>query len=185
MEDSKVYSLLKFMDDELVRLGRPANHVWFDFSLPEDVRYFDGTTEHKCGEDLKNFISHTGYSEADATEIVKKCYSYEFIRGSQMSNIWLTEKGRAFLNNDKTDEEKMVIKIQEIHGNTQIGNNNVQNITIDQVVERLVHEIDTANSSQTEKQEAKWRLARFLEHPIIAPLISSGLASTLGITPAL
>lgn len=185
MVDSQVYSLLKFMDDVLVELGSPINQTWFDFSFPKDVSYFDGTTEHKCGEDFKNFISRTGYSEEEAEKIIKRCYSYGFIKGMQMSTIVLTEEGRMILNDFEQGSENMVVNIKEIHGNTQIGNNNVQNISIDQAIERLVQEIDAANVSPTEKHEAKGMLARLLEHPIIAPLISGGLASTLGITPAL
>lgn len=185
MKDTKIYSLLKFMDDELVALGCPIDHVWFDFSLPEDVRYFDGTTDHKCGEDLQKFISHTGYSETEATEIIKTCCSYEFIRGSQYSTMHLTERGRSFLNSNERNSEKTVINISQMHGNNQIGNNNIQNISVNQAIERLVQEIGAANATSTEKQEAKGMLARLLEHPIIAPLISGSLASTFGITPAL
>jgi RIP homotypic interaction motif len=65
-----------------------------------------------------------------------------------------------------------------IHGssNVQVGSHNVQDISIQ--IEKLVSAIDHSSASDEEKAEAKSRLKKFLEHPLVAS-IAGGLASTI------
>jgi hypothetical protein len=60
--------------------------------------------------------------------------------------------------------------------NVQIGNENVQDVTIH--FEKLVSAIDKSSASDKEKEEAKSLLKKFVEHPLVSS-IAGGLASSL------
>jgi hypothetical protein len=60
--------------------------------------------------------------------------------------------------------------------NVQIGNENVQDVTIH--FEKLLSAIDKSSASDKEKEEAKSLLKKFLEHPLVSS-IAGGLASSL------
>ncbi len=62
----------------------------------------------------------------------------------------------------------------------QIGDHNTQNII--SAFERIVSNIEEANVSEQDKQEAKGRLKAFLSHPLVAAILGAaagGLASRL------
>ena len=60
--------------------------------------------------------------------------------------------------------------------NVQIGNENVQDVTIH--FEKLVSAIDKSSASEKDKKEAKSLLKKFLEHPLVSS-IAGALASSL------
>jgi len=66
-----------------------------------------------------------------------------------------------------------------IHGsrNFQIGNNNSQ--VIQDAVQTLTKYIDESESSQAEKEDAKSRLQKFLEHPLLSAVLSGVIAASL------
>lgn len=65
-----------------------------------------------------------------------------------------------------------------VHGssNVQVGSNNTQGSTIQ--IGRLVDAIEQSNAPEADKTEAKSRLKRFLEHPLVTS-IAGGLASLI------
>jgi hypothetical protein len=60
----------------------------------------------------------------------------------------------------------------------QIGDGNTQDVRVH--VEALVRAIDASNGSAADKAEAKTRLARLLEHPLVAAV--AGAAAGAAIT---
>lgn len=63
------------------------------------------------------------------------------------------------------------------HSSVQIGNHNSQNII--NAFDSLVQEIESADASNEEKQEAKSRLKDFLGHPLVVAVLGSAAASIL------
>ncbi|MDE2053746.1 MAG: hypothetical protein KGJ46_09240 [Xanthomonadaceae bacterium] len=66
-----------------------------------------------------------------------------------------------------------------IHGsqNFQVGNGNSQ--VIQDAVETLARYIDGSAGTQAEKNDAKSRLQRFLEHPLLSAVVSGAIAASL------
>jgi len=60
--------------------------------------------------------------------------------------------------------------------NVQIGNANVQDVSIE--IEKVIAAINSSPASDSEKAEAKSLLKKFLEHPLVAS-IAGGLAGNL------
>lgn len=60
----------------------------------------------------------------------------------------------------------------------QIGDYNTQNIT--NSLEALVKMIDSSSAPASEKSEAKSRLARFLEHPLVVASVGAGVGAAVG-----
>ena len=187
MVDDKMYKFLNFLNDNLVKNGCAINHMYFDLSFPEDVAYLNGEKEHKCGEDFVSFQERCGYSDEEIIETIKACKSYGFIQGASYSHMWLTETGRDIIleRQQQDSQSAFTVNIHEMHGNNQIGNNNTQNITVDNAINCLLEKINASSASDNTKKEAMSLLQRFAEHPIVAPLISSVLGSALGIKPVL
>lgn len=70
----------------------------------------------------------------------------------------------------------MQIATLNVHGSAQVGNGNTQNIH--NVFSQLIQQIEGSSASDEEKQEAKNRLAKFLEHPLVGSIVG-GLAGSL------
>jgi hypothetical protein len=62
--------------------------------------------------------------------------------------------------------------------NVQIGNNNVQNITIQ--LKGLLNQIDNSSATLVEREEAKSLLKKFLDHPLVAAVGGAAIAKALG-----
>ncbi len=59
--------------------------------------------------------------------------------------------------------------------NVQIGDANVQNVKAQ--FESLVKAIDSTSATESEKKEAKTRLQKFLEHPLVASIVGNAVSS--------
>ncbi len=70
----------------------------------------------------------------------------------------------------------MQIATLNVHGPAQVGNGNVQNIH--NVFNQLIEKIDESGASDEDKAEAKSRLAKFIEHPLVGSIVG-GLAGSL------
>jgi len=70
-----------------------------------------------------------------------------------------------------TYDQSRHISVQH-SSNVQIGDSNVQRVSIEEVVSAIDH----SNAPDAEKAEAKSRLKKFLEHPLVTS-IAGGLAS--------
>jgi len=67
-------------------------------------------------------------------------------------------------------------QITVIGSHNQIGDGNIQDVKIS--LEKLIAAINGSTASDGEKDEAKGRLKRFLEHPLVTS-IAGGLASVI------
>lgn len=63
--------------------------------------------------------------------------------------------------------------------NVQVGDHNSQSVV--QTFNSIVEKIDSSSATSTEKTEAKSRLKKFLEHPLVATVVGAGMAAALGL----
>jgi hypothetical protein len=63
-----------------------------------------------------------------------------------------------------------------VHGPAQFGNNNVQNITYRQTLERLCDEIEKSDMDEGEKTEAKSYVQAVLHNPLLNTVLGSALS---------
>lgn len=69
------------------------------------------------------------------------------------------------------------ITIQNAHS-VQIGDNNTQNVI--NSFQYLIEQIDSSDSSDAEKEEAKSYLESFIKHPLVVSLLGAGAGALLG-----
>jgi len=171
--------LLVYANDEINQTDRGIKVVFFDFS--------------EKGGDRISFLKNTSISQNDMNSILNISVNqnyFEYISVSdQYRNLRLTEigQGRAIsselkIGRDIQTTPNIHIGTLNANGNTQIGNHNTQNIEI--VFKELVEKIDNADAPEEQKQEAKSRLQKFLEHPLIGTALGLGgsaLMASLGL----
>lgn len=189
--NEKIYTLLKSMQDNIDSHGMPADCVDFDFSPPQiaidiDQKSFEG------GEDFLNFKGLHNWHADDVFNIVKACVARGYINRTSLSAdyslLQLSDTGINFISEFETKQIALnanVYNIGTIQGPSQLGNNNTQSNTIYEAVQQFMTHIDNSNATPEEKQEAKSRLQKFLEHPIIAPVATAALMSILKIKGAM
>lgn len=61
----------------------------------------------------------------------------------------------------------------------QIGDYNVQNLEI--IMKDVLNAIENADAPQADKKEARNRLQRFLEHPLVIAAVGASIPATLGL----
>lgn len=66
----------------------------------------------------------------------------------------------------------------ESSSNVQIGDSNIQDVSVS--LKKLVVAIESADATDSEKNEAKSRLSKFLQHPLVTS-IAGGLADSLNL----
>lgn len=71
------------------------------------------------------------------------------------------------------------VNIQSIQGPAVIGSSNVQQVQM--TIEAMVNHIDSAQASESQKDEAKSLLRKVLEHPIFAGVAAGATLSGLGL----
>lgn len=69
----------------------------------------------------------------------------------------------------------MKINTLNASGSIQIGDHNTQHIAM--TIQSLVQQIEASDFSDEDKKEAKSRLAKFLEHPLLCSLLGSTVGS--------
>lgn len=165
LKEQNIDKLLVMMNDEIENTGDVINCVKFDFSQPES-----------------NLIEYFG-SEEILKSTVLTCISRGFIIRKYMGcgdfdGLFLTEEGQCralSVINQKTPEPSVAsINIGQItnNGPSQIGNNNVQNIT--NILSQLMEQADKTNASEEEKKDFKSKVNAVLSHPLINTIISAG-----------
>lgn len=76
------------------------------------------------------------------------------------------------------EEELMKVQIENINGNSQVGNNNIMIIAdIRQVAQQIGQHIDASNGTEEQKTEAKGLLRRIAEHPTANTVLGALLAN--------
>jgi hypothetical protein len=184
-KNEKVYTLLKYMQEDIEKLGQPIWNANFDFS-PTILTQDNCEIVHEGGEDFTAFQTTKGWNEQEIISTVKICIAKEYIKRTSLSLeyglLQITDEGMDFVDKYEAEQQKSTVpsvSIGTINGPTQVGNDNMQNITINEAIQYLITTIESSNTSASEKQEAKSRLEKFLEHPIISSLISGSLLSLL------
>lgn len=167
-------------------------------SLIENEKWIDKIvvdmeeTLEKNGALLKNMffsyspdeITQLGMTEEQFEEAINKCLSLELIKvayGGKRDSYRLTEEGRARARSCMLCSEKVTegynVAVFGNGNNVQLGDNNVQNVTI--VLKTLVEQIEHADASSAEKNEAKNLLQKFIEHPLVNTIL--GLAGNVAL----
>lgn len=175
MEAEKIQSdidlLLTFMNDDMENLGETIKTVHFSFSVGQPDRI-------AIDEKLN-------WPEDHLYRIINICNSRSLLEkhSSNFSHILLTEEGQSRAISVKHGKNRsyelgasMQIATLNVHGSAQVGNGNVQNIH--NIFHQLTKEIDQSDATDEEKTEAKSRLTKFLEHPLVGSIVG-GLAGSL------
>jgi hypothetical protein len=66
--------------------------------------------------------------------------------------------------------------------NIQFGNQNVQDnreVNLSLTLKEIIHQIDSSNTSDSQKKEAKTRLGKFLEHPLVSAIVGGATSALL------
>lgn len=175
MDAEKIQSdidvLLVFMNDDMESLGGTIGSVYFSF-LPSQ-------------NDRIAIDEKLNWPEEHLYKIINICNSRSLLKKnmSGFGHISLTEEGQSRAISVKHGKNRsyelgagMQISTLNVHGPAQVGNGNVQNIH--NVFNQILQKIDEADATTEEKAEAKSRLAKFLEHPLVGSVVG-GLAGSL------
>ncbi|MGQ3660654.1 hypothetical protein [Citrobacter braakii] len=168
---SDIDALLTYMNDDMESLGETIKTVSFGFDT--------GQNDRIAIDDLLH------WPEEYLFKIINICHSRSLVskRNGLFSRVGLTEEGQSRAISVKHGKNRsyelgasMQIATLNVHGPAQVGNGNTHNIH--NVFNQLLQQIETSSASDEEKQEAKSRLAKFLEHPLVGSIVG-GLAGSL------
>ena len=166
LKEQNIDKLLVMMNDNIEATGDVINCVDFNFSQPES-----------------DLIEYFG-SEEILKSTVLTCISRGFIIRKYMGcgdydGLFLTEKGQcraiSVINQKAPEPSVPSISIGQItnNGPSQIGNNNVQNIT--NILSQLMEQADKTIASEEEKNDFKTKVNAVLSHPLINTIIAAGV----------
>lgn len=168
---SDIDQLLTYINDDMENLGETINTVYFSFEL--------GKPDRVAIDEKLN------WSEDHLKKIINICNSRSLLRKQSggLAHILLTEEGQSRAISVKHGKNRsyelgasMQIATLNVHGPAQVGNGNVQNIH--NVFHQIVKEINDSSATDEDKAEAKGRLAKFLEHPLVGSIVG-GVAGSL------
>lgn len=164
-------ALLTYMNDDMERLGETVKTVSFGFAIEQD--------------DRNAIDDRLSWSEEYLFRIINICNSRSLVkkRSYDFSEIELTEEGQSRAISVKHGKNRsyelgasMQIATLNVNGPAQVGNGNIQNIH--NIFNQLLQKIDESEATDDEKAEAKSRLTKFLEHPLVGSIVG-GLAGSL------
>ena len=164
-KEENIDKLLVMLNDQIEEAGEVINCVDFSFSQPDSelVEYFG--------------------SEETLKATVLTCVSRGFLKRRYLgcgdyNGLTLTEEGQcraiSVINQKTAASSSASINIGQItnNGPTQIGNNNVQNIT--NILTQLMEQADKTTASEEEKKDFKAKVNEVLSHPLINTIIAAG-----------
>ncbi len=165
LKEQNIDKLLVMLNDQIEDAGEVTNCVEFGFSQPEPelIEYFGS-------EEILKATVLTCISRGFLKRKYTGCGDYD--------GLFLTEEGQCraiSVINQKTPEPSAAsINIDQIinNGPSQIGNNNVLNIT--NILSQLMEQADKTNASEEEKNDFKTKVNAVLSHPLINTIISAG-----------
>lgn len=165
IKDQNIDKLLVMLNDQIEEEGEVINCMEFRFSQPEPeiIEYFG--------------------SEKNLYSAVRTCISRGFLVRKYMGcgdydGLFLTEEGQcraiSVINQKDPAPSTPLINIGQItnNGPSQIGNNNIQNIT--NILSQLMEQADKTTASEEEKKDFKSKVNAVLSHPLINTVISAG-----------
>ena len=168
-------TILMFMNDDLESSGSVIKNAIFGF-LPGKNDY----------EAFQNIYS---WAPDRLEKILKICLTRSLVEKTHydreaLGAIALTEEGQSRAISVKHGKDRsyelgsgMQIASLTVHGPAQVGNGNVQNFQ--NFFNQLTQQIEAADATEVEKQEARSLLAKFLEHPLVCS-IAGGITGSLG-----
>lgn len=168
---SDIDALLTYMNDDMENLGGTVKTTYFGFGVDQNDRIAIDEQLH--------------WSEEYLFKIINICHARSLVckRAGNFEYVSLTEEGQGRAISVKHGKNRsyelgasMQIATLNVHGPAQVGNGNTQNIH--NVFNQLLQQIEASSASEEEKQEAKSRLAKFLEHPLVGSIVG-GLAGSL------
>lgn len=168
---SDIDLLLTYMNDDMESFGGTINSVYFSFAV--------GETDRTAVDEKFN------WPEDHLFRIINICNSRSLLKKitDSFADILLTEEGQSRAISVKHGKNRsyelgaaMQIATLNVHGPAQVGNGNVQNIH--NVFNQLLQKIDESCATDEDKKEAKNRLNKFLEHPLVGSIVG-GLAGSL------
>jgi len=160
--DKLIDDLLVELSDQVDSHGQPIAVVRFSFT-----------------ENDHEFLDKLSVNFDELSTVLDVCLSRQYLKRQTMGagkygNLGLTDEGQgraisvdAARRNPRSSASvgaEINIGTLNASGATQIGNYNTQNI--EALFASLVQQIDNANASEQEKEEAKSLLRSFLEHPL-------------------
>ena len=168
-----INKLLVFMNDEVENYGHGIQYLDFSFSEGQ--------------EDFNSFNKMYPIKFEEFSQVMNTCISRKYIKryligGGGYEGLKLTESGQgraiSSLNQDKSlSEGNINIGTLNSNGIAQIGKNNTLNI--ENVLINLVEQIENSDATEGEKKEAKSRLAKFLEHPLVNTIAGTAVGTIL------
>ena len=172
VKDVYIDKLLCFMNDVIEEKGGTPSTVRFDFNIDK-------------GEGYLAFKEKTKLNSDEIHKTLKTSYSRGYIKhpylGGEIYSLTTEGQGRAIsveaAENYIEKPQQQTVNIGAIHGPTQIGNNNTQNI--EGIFEYLINEIDSSDVSEEQKKEAKNLLQKALENPVTSAIIGSGVGAII------
>jgi hypothetical protein len=172
IKDENINMLLCFMNDAIEKNGDVPDTAEFDFNIgKEDFLMFKEKT--KLSDDV--------IQQALKTSRSRGYIKHPYLGEGEIYSLTTEGQGRAIsveMAKNYTDKSQQSnINIGAIHGPTQIGNNNTQNI--ESVFEYILTEIENSNASIQEKTEAKNLLQKALAHPITRSIIGASVGAIL------
>lgn len=170
-------TLLVFMNDDLENQGMTIKQAYFDFT--------------EGAGDFVSFTKKNDWNKDDLYKIIKICITRSLIKndyGNTFCEIKITEEGQSRAISVKHGKKRayelgasMQIATLNVNGPAQAGNGNTQNFNM--VFHELEQKIDASGASDEEKKEAKSRLAKLLEHPLVSAIaggIAGGISGMAG-----
>ncbi|EKE02604.1 MAG: hypothetical protein ACD_20C00357G0027 [uncultured bacterium] len=180
--------LLVYMKNDLENSGNTVKSSIFNFALSRTEEYM-GVKEEIVpeGNNLTLFKQIIEITDNEFEIVIKSCMTHEYIEkmycGSDYNDIQITNKGFARANSVEKAKNYKPQKTSQITFNgpinassLQIGNNNTQNI--ENTINNLINEIEKANITEKEKNEAKSLVGKFFNNPVISSILST-TANTL------
>lgn len=165
LKEQNIDKLLVMLNDQIEDAGEVINCVEFDFSQPET-------------ELIKNFGSEEILKSTVLTCISRGFLTKKYMGCGEFDGLFLTEEGQcraiSVINQKAPEPSAPSISIGQItnNGPSQIGNNNVQNIT--NILSQLMEQADKTNASEEEKNDFKTKVNAVLSHPLINTIIAAG-----------
>lgn len=164
-KEQNIEALMVLLYDEIEDSGKPINCAIFNLS-EEDSELL------KILGSVENI-----YKTVNAC-VTRGLLKYMFIGSHGLEGLAFTVEGQALalsvIKRNESQTSAPVFNIGQITNNapSQIGNNNIQNIT--NILSQLMEQADKTTASEEEKKDFKAKVNAVLSHPLINTVISAG-----------
>lgn len=157
--------------DVIYFLKDQVKHGPFECRFTEPLRIFDTSLEFIEGDKVVRILPNS-------TELTYTIVHSEFsagLRTIKAHHIFTLTKDSSLMSKSKTTNN---ITINSSNG-IQIGDNNIQNFEI--AIRDVLTAIEKAEAPHEEKEEARNRLHKFLEHPLVVAAVGATLPTAIGL----